>query len=370
MKQSNLANMCLNKTMIAAIVLLGANAAQAQAQNPFPANPNAGTINFNSGNANLSGDRQVLIPQANQQANVNNIMTPNAAMNNMNIPVTPPVGLPQQQQQTTQVTTPGMGMGGARLDPAQAALNILNADPARIREINRDLFERGRVINESPVTAPRVVNDVVVAHLSPGSTAPVIRLARNRSTAILITDSSGQPWPIINYDGLSEEDFIVKRLDNPAPDGYVLSITPRGTFVSGNLVVVLKGLPTPLNIEFVSAQKIVDGTTQIRVQAMGPNSNFTSIGLPASIDSELLNILQGVAPQGAKELKVSSGAVQAWLARDGSMYVRTRYRVMSPAFEQVTSSPDGTFAYKMIPVESVLFKAAPGRFGEFTVSGF
>jgi len=369
MKQSNLANMCLNKTMIAVMMLLGAIAAQAQAQNPFPANPNAGAINYNSGNSNLSGDRQVVIPQANPQANVNNIMTPNAAMTNMNVPVTPPVGLPPvEQQQQTQVTTPGMGQG--RIDPAQAALNILNADPQRIREINRDLYKRGRVINEGPVAAPRVVNDVVVAHLSPGSTAPVIRLSRNRSTAILITDSSGQPWPIINYDGLSEEDFIVKRLDNPAPDGYVLSVTPRGTFVSGNLVVVLKGLPTPLNIEFVSAQKIVDGTTQIRVQAMGPNSQFTSMGLPASMDSEMLNILKGVAPQGAKELRVSSKAVQAWLARDGSMYVRTRYRVMSPAFEQVTSSPDGTFAYKMIPVGSVLFKASEGRFGEFTISGF
>ncbi|MBT9131427.1 MAG: hypothetical protein DDT41_01733 [candidate division WS2 bacterium] len=136
------------------------------------------------------------------------------------------------------------------------------------------------------------------------------------------------------------------------------------------MILILRGLPTPLNIEFVSAQRIVDGTTQIRVQAIGPNSKFTSMGLPASIDSEMLNILQGVAPQGAKELRVSSKAVQAWLARDGSMYLRTRYRIMSPAFEQVTSSPDGTFAYKMIPVESVLFKVTEGSFGELTISGF
>jgi hypothetical protein len=43
---------------------------------------------------------------------------------------------------------------------------------------------------------------------------------------------------------------------------------------------------------------------------------------------------------------------------------------MSPAFDNVTQSPDGTFAYKMIPVSVVLFKVEDGRFGEFTVDGF
>jgi hypothetical protein len=52
------------------------------------------------------------------------------------------------------------------------------------------------------------------------------------------------------------------------------------------------------------------------------------------------------------------------------MYVRTRYKIMSPAFDHVTSSPDGTYAYKMIPVPVVLFKVADGRFGEFSVDGF
>jgi len=364
MKQYSLVSSSMNKIVIAMTVIFGVGAVYAQqAQNPFPAN--TGAINFNPTSANLDGSRQIAAPQNAQQANINNIMTPNTAMNNMGVPITaPPTGLPQAQMQQQQGGNPG------QVDPAQAALNILNADPDRIREINQLLHERGRVINEGPVAAPRVVNDVVVAHLSPGSTAPVIRLSRNRSTAILITDSNGQPWPIINYDGLPVEDFIVRRLDNPSPDGFVLSVTPRGSFVSGNLVLVLAGLPMPLNIEFVSAQQIVDGSTQIRVQATGPNSQFTSMGLPASMDSELLNVLQGVPPEGARELRVSSRAVQAWLSNTGLMYVRTRYRIMSPAFKQVTSSPDGTFAYKMIPVDTVLFKAAPGRFGEFTVSGF
>ena len=102
---------------------------------------------------------------------------------------------------------------------------------------------------------------------------------------------------------------------------------------------------------------------------VSPIKTIVSIGMPSSMDSALLSILQGVAPSSSKPLTTSTNAVQAWLARDGSMYVRTRYKVMAPAFENVTSSPDGTYAYKMVPVPSVLYKTDDGRFGEFVVEG-
>lgn len=288
-----------------------------------------------------------------------------AQQQSMGTPSTPPSGLPGNG-----FAAPAIQRNVNPDDPTERTLGILNVSEDRIRELNRELYKKSRVMNEGPVTAPKAVSGVITTHVSPGSTSPVVRLFKNRTSTLIVTDMTGQPWPILNFDGLSEEDFIIKRLDNPSPDGYVLSITPRGAFVAGNLALILKGLPTPLNIEFVSAQKEVDVSTELRVQAKGPNTQFTSIGLPTSLDTALLSVLQGVAPAGSKELKVSSNAVQAWLAKDGSMYVRTRYKIMSPAFDNVTQSPDGTFAYKMIPVSVVLFKVEDGRFGEFTVDGF
>lgn len=335
------------------------NAAPANTANSTPAptnvplsgdHGNSANINYNPGTSNLDGKKDVIVPNT----------MPNAIPNPS---VMAAGGLPQD---ANVVMTRSTGSE----DATDATIKILNTDNKKIREINRDLYSRGRVISESPTNAPRTVNNVIVAHLSPNSVSPVVRLGKNRTTSLIITDMSGQPWPIINYDGLSEEDFTVKRLDNPSPDGYVLSITPKGAFVSGNLTLILKGLPSPLNIDFVSAQKEVDATTEIRVQGKGPNTQFTSIGLPNSIDTSLLSVLQGVAPSGTKELRVGSGAAQAWLAKDGSMYLRTRYKVMAPAFENVTSSPDGTFAYKMVAVPVVLYKAAEGRFGELMIEGF
>lgn len=335
-----------------------------QATNPYgtvtaQGNPN---INYDANANNLNG-RQISIPGSviNGAAN-GTIPNPAAAAAQMGVPTQPPTGLPQEVQSSYS--------NSSQPNLIDQTINMLNTPDGKIRQLSKDIYQKSRVLNEGPVTPPKSVNGVLTASIAPGATPPVIRLSKNRTSAIIITDVTGQPWPIINYDGLTEEDFTVKRLDNPAPDGYVLSVTPKGNFASGNLVLVLKGLPSPLSIDFVSGQKEMDSKTEIRVQAKGPNTQYSSIGVPDGIDTALLSVLQGVAPQGSKELKVSSNAVQAWLAKDGKMYVRTRYKVMSPAFENVSSSPDGTYAYKMVPVPVVLYKAAEGRFGEFNVDGF
>lgn len=345
------------------------------ATNPFGKVKNVNgnpQITYEPNANNINGEKKIIIPaKLSEAANSNKpipanipeaIPNPALAQQSAGIPMQTPAGLPQdaQYQQRPQ----------GEVNPIEATLNILNTPNSRIRELNRDLYKKGRVINEGPVSAPKSVNGFVTAHLAPGSTSPVVRVAKNRTTTIVMTDMVGQPWPILNYDGLSDEDFIVKRLDKPGPDGFVLSITPRGAFVSGNLVLVLKDLNSTISIDFVPAQKEVDSRSEIRVQAKGPNTQLMSIGLPSGLDTNLLSVLQGVAPAGTKELRVSTAAVQAWSSRDGSMYIRTRYKIMSPAFENVTSSPDGTYAYKMIPVPVVLYKADEGRIGEFSIEGF
>lgn len=320
-------------------------------------------INYSTGRSSLEKSGEVVIPD-----NINYSQV-NPALAAQSVGAIPPQGLPQYSPPPMPVAAPRVQRNSGNIDPVEVQLEILNTDDEKIRNLREDMYQKSRVINEGPTNAPLPNKSVIVAEIAPGSTSPVVRVSKNRTSTIIVTDMTGQPWPIVNMDGLTNEDFFVKRLDNPAPDGYVLSVTPKGNFSSGNLVLILKGLPSPINIEFVPAQKEVDVNTEIRVQARGPNSHFSTMGLPSSMSSELLYVLQGIAPQGAKELRASSTAVQAWLSKDGSMYVRTRYKVMAPAFESVTTSPDGTYAYKMIPVPVVLFKTDDGRFGEFTIEG-
>lgn len=368
---STMSNMAFAQTQPQAAPTVSPTQQPAQAVNPFGSVP---PVQSQQKAPGISyGGQQSLDPQKEIQVPAGMVSTPTnpaAAAQAAGVGIAPPNGLPDYGTATgIAPSTRGMPQAGGQIDPVMVQMEILNTPDERIREIRKDLHHKARVVNEGPTVAPVQNKSVIVAHLSPGSTSPVVRVFKNITSTIIVTDMNGQPWPIINMDGLSSENFVVKRLDNPSPDGYVLSITPTGAFVSGNLVMILKGLPTPINIEFVPSQKEADVNTEIRVQARGPNAQYTSIGMPSSMDSALLSILQGVAPSNAKPLTTSTNAVQAWLARDGAMYVRTRYKVMAPAFENVTSSPDGTYAYKMVPVPSVLYKTEDGRFGEFVVEG-
>lgn len=312
-------------------------------------------INYDANAANLDASKKVNIP-------VNPVKGGNFSQE-VSLPLTPPTSMPSDSSGYD-------SQSGSEPSSVESTINILNTPAERIRGLNKDLYDKSRVISELPTVQPKAINGVIIAHLSPGAVSPVVRLSKNRTTAIIITDMTGQPWPIVNYDGLNKEDFIVKRLDGPSPEGSVLSVTPRNAFVFGNLTLMLKGLSSPLSIDFMSAQKEVDAKAEIRVQGQGPNSKYSSIGIPSSLDTSLLSVLQGVSPLGSKELKVSTAAVQGWLGKDGYMYIRTRYKIMSPAFSQVTSSPDGTYAYKMIAVPVVLYKVDASHFGEFSISGF
>jgi hypothetical protein len=314
----------------------------------------------------LSGTFNAYAQNSNDEIKYN----PNAANLNSEKTIAPnqsPAGLPNDSN--NRVVNKEFNDGN--ISNIQKTITILNTPNNKIREIHEDFKEKGRVINEVGETAPKENNDVITFNLGPNSVSPVIRTYQNRTTTLTFTDMYGKPWPIINFDGLSNEDYTIKRLDNPAPDGYILSITPKGANVSGNLVLVLKGLLSPISINFNPGRKEIDGTKEVRIMTKGPNSQMTTLSLSGdNYDNSLLSILQGVPPEGATALKTSSQAVQAWKSKDGSMYVRTRYKIMSPAFESVTTSPDGTYAYKMVPVPIVLYKTIDSRFGEFKVEGF
>ena len=78
-----------------------------------------------------------------------------------------------------------------------------------------------------------------------------------------------------------------------------------------------------------------------------PNANIKTESISTSaMDGSLNSTLYGVAPKDSKKLKTSSDAVTAWQTKDGKVVLRTKYKLLSPAYESVVRSPDGTFVYK------------------------
>lgn len=264
---------------------------------------------------------------------------------------------------------PASAPAGPNFDDALSTL--LGLTPDQIRDLRKAANARQRAASEYPVTPPKPVNTSVVASLAPGSTPPVIRLFPGFATSIVVTDATGAAWPIENFAVGHKDLFDVKRLDSGVPgvSGSTLSIVPLGYYAQSNIVLHLKGSSTPVSISFVSGQKEVDFRADVRVQGRGPNAQLAAAGLPASTNTQLLSLLEGVFPSDAKRLRSSSSDVEAWMTKSGRLFVRTGISLISPAWIGSIRSPDGTTAYEMMPTNSVLVMR-DGQIKQIAIEGW
>lgn len=190
----------------------------------------------------------------------------------------------------------------------------------------------------TPVATSQIVN------LSPGSTPPVIRLAKGFVTSLVFLDSTGAPWPISAYD-LGDPSIFNIQWDKTS---NTLMIQASKLYNYGNMAVRLEGLNTPVMLTLIPGQKEVDYRVDMRIQGIGPNAQMPVLGdnLPPHANRLLLHVLDGVPPPGSTRLTISGGDARAWLYRE-KMFVRTNLTVLSPAWLSTMTSADGMHAYEM-----------------------
>lgn len=263
----------------------------------------------------------------------------------------PVIGVVGQQGAPQNLPPLPVGAPIAAPDYESIMAQTLGLTPEQIRGLRREQNLRQKAASETPSTPPKPVTSSVQASPSPGSVAPVIRLFTGFSSAVTFVDSTGALWPIENYSIGNAAAFDIKRMDGDK--GSMLTIVPLGSYAQSNLIVYLKGLSAPIAISFIAGQREVDFRTDVRVQGLGPNAQVSVGGLPASANSALLSLLEGVAPSGSKELRLSGGQGKAWLAKNGRMFLRTSNSVISPGWVGSMRSPDGTNVYEMMPANSI-----------------
>jgi len=115
----------------------------------------------------------------------------------------------------------------------------------------------------------------------------------------------------------------------------------------------LRDLNTPVMITLISGQEAVDYRVDLRIPGLGPNAIFVQNGIPEAVNPILLDVLNGIPPKGSKELKVGGGDCQAWLL-NSKLYLRTSLSVISPGWQSIMSSIDGTHAYQLQPSPVIL----------------
>ena len=229
--------------------------------------------------------------------------------------------------------------------------------PQQVVKLRQQIDTAQRAAAIPPVIPPKPVSTTLMINLAPGTSPPAIRLAQGYVTSLVFVDSTGTPWPIAQFD-VGSPKAVTLQWDGKSNIILIQAVAP---YSNGNLVVRLVGLPTPITLEIVAGQRVVDYRVDIHVSGIGPNTKELPIGtaLPNSANQLLLGVLDGVAPAGSKVLTVRGADAQAWLLGQ-TMYLRTRMAVLSPGWIGKMVSPDGMQAYELPRTSSVLVS----RYGE------
>jgi intracellular multiplication protein IcmK len=211
--------------------------------------------------------------------------------------------------------------------------------------------------NQEQITVPKPVIATMTANLEPGSIPSVIKISSGYVTSLVFVDENGAPWPIAGY-AVGDKDAFQINWDNRS---NIMFIQSNKRYASTNIVLQMADLNIPVLFTVVSDQSDVFYRLDIRVPRKGPKSTTsTSIGggandsLPrGSNNLTMTNLLDGVAPADAKRLSVEGGKASAWLL-DENLLVRTKMTILSPKWNAVVSSADGTHVYQMASSPVVL----------------
>ncbi|MFZ2314192.1 MAG: DotH/IcmK family type IV secretion protein [Gammaproteobacteria bacterium] len=229
--------------------------------------------------------------------------------------------------------------------------------PQQVVQLHQQIDMSQRAASIPANIPPKPVSSTIMVNLAPGTTPPAVRLAQGYVSSLVFIDSTGSPWPIASFD-IGNPKAVNIQWDGKS---NVLLLQAVAAYSDGNIVVKLVGMPTPITLELVAGQRVVDYRADIHVSGIGPNTKDIPMGtpLPNSANQLLLGVLDGIAPAGSKPLIVPGADNQAWLLGD-KMYLRTRFTVLSPGWVGKMVSPDGMIAYEMPKTSSILIS----RYGE------
>jgi len=237
--------------------------------------------------------------------------------------------------------------------------------PEQIIEMRKEQDKTQRAVATFPTTPPRPVSSTLTIELSPGFSPPIIRLAAGFVTSVVFVDSTGQSWPISDYSLGNPKNFNI-QWDKKTNTLFIQSTT---AYTTGNLAIRLATLDTPVMLSLVSGQREVDYRIDLQVNGRGPNALAPIVGdgLPTPPSANLLSVLDGVPPPGSIELEICSGLGRAWIHK-GKLIFRTQLTLLSPAWTETVSSPDGTHVYVMTPTP-LLLASKNGRTVKIEVKG-
>ncbi|WP_230387422.1 DotH/IcmK family type IV secretion protein [Piscirickettsia salmonis] len=193
-------------------------------------------------------------------------------------------------------------------------------------------------------------SSIISESLHPGDIEPVIRTFKGMITSIVMTDQLGKVWPIISYSLGDPASFNIQWNKTSG----VLMVQGLKDYGQANIGIMLKGLDIPVMLSLVLGQKKWDYLDYIRVQSYQSAADALA-GTTPHAPSNLIQLLNGIPPQSAKELKVTGGSAQVW-SYQGKYLLLTMGTLISPQWQakQSSTGPSASNAYQLPAAPSLL----------------
>jgi len=171
-------------------------------------------------------------------------------------------------------------------------------------------------------------------------------------SAITVTDSTGQPWPLAHAAAGNSAAFKVEIPEHP---GNVALVSAKEMYAKSNLILLLEGATTPITLTLDARREMSYYNANLTVDQRGPNAlQPTGTRPPPPIDSDRMrSILDGAGAviPGVKQVDVTGGNAEGYMS-EGRLFIRTELAVLSPAF--VSSIRSGSMAVYELPITPVI----------------
>lgn len=248
---------------------------------------------------------------------------------------------------------------------------LMPLSPEEIKDVRR-VFNKTQQAGAFTGDVPaKPVSSTIMVDISPGASPPVVRLSSGFVSSLVFLDSTGAPWPIKAYDLGDPKSFNIQWSQAGGAEDSIdntLMIQAITMYKVANLAVVLKGLNTPIMLTLVPGQEVVDYRVDIRAPGMGPKAKAVYNMMPSTPNPALIDILNGVPPQQAKNLKVSGGSATAW-SINKTMFLRTDMTVVSPSWISTMSGSEGGVNAYELPLSPVVLALKNGKVFKLQIEG-
>lgn len=277
------------------------------------------------------------------------------------------------------------GLDGLDAAGQRAVHNAIPFTPEMIQELQRRYGAVRQAEEQATQQVASPVSRMVSAAFASGQATNIIQTVRGYPTAISFFDATGQPWPVgwntnsnaanvaggtncnssqsaSGGDGSPSVNAVGFYVCVPVKGSNTIEITPMSLVPRGGLVVNLQNAPKPISFLLISGRNRYDADLSVHVSDRGPNAKVmvdTRPGAPVTGAPYLNAMLAGIAPADAVPLDVSGVSpdeVRAWRL-GGETYIRTRYTLMSPAWDASESGEGGTTIYAIPSTPVVLLSA-------------